>query len=86
MKDDFSENENDSNFGGDSSSTEDDVICPSVSNDGDSEDDDSGGDSENSDNNLAPEYLYKNKKWLCDHKLQQSLFHIDKKFNYNRLG
>jgi len=71
MEDDLSENENDSNFGGDSSSTEDDVICPTVSNDGDSEDDDSGGDSENSDNNLAPEYLYKNKKWSSDQTTTQ---------------
>ena len=45
MEDDLSENGNDSNFGDDSSSAEDDVICPTVSNDGDSEDegDDSGG-------------------------------------------
>ena len=31
MEDDLSENENDSNFGDDSSSTEDDVILPTVS-------------------------------------------------------
>ena len=57
MEDDISENENDSTLGDDSSSTEDDVIRATVSNDGDSEegDDDSGGESERSDNDLAPE-------------------------------
>ena len=60
MEDDLSESENDSNFGDDSSSTEDDVIRATVSNDGDSEegDDDSGGESENSDNELAPESIF----------------------------
>ena len=37
MEDDLSENENDSNFGDDSSSSEDDVIRATVSNDGDNE-------------------------------------------------
>ena len=59
-EDDFSENENDSNFGHDSSSTEDDVICATVSNDSDSEDGyyDSGGKSENNDNGFAPESIF----------------------------
>ena len=80
MEDDLSENENDSNFEDDSSSTEDDLIRPTVSNDCDSEegDDESGGEHEISDNDLASEYLYKNKKWSCDHKLQKSSFHIEK--------
>ena len=58
--DDLSENESDNNFGDDSSSTEDDVICATVSNYGDSEegDDDSGSESENSDNDLAPESIF----------------------------
>ena len=60
MEDDLSENENDSNFGDDSSSAEDDMIRATVSNDGDSEegDDDSGGEGENSDNDLAPESIF----------------------------
>ena len=49
MEDDLSENENDSKFRDDSSSTVDDVSHATVSNDGDSEegDDDCGGESEN---------------------------------------
>ena len=45
MEDNISENENDSNFGGESSSAEDDVNRATVSNGGDSEegDDGSGG-------------------------------------------
>ena len=60
MEDNLSENENDSNFGDDSSSTEDCVIRAAVSQDGGSEerDDDSGGESENSDNDLAPESIF----------------------------
>ena len=60
MEDDLSENENYSIFRGDSSSTEDDVIRATVSNDSDSEAgyDDSGGESENSDNDLAPENIF----------------------------
>ena len=60
MEDDLSENENDSNFRDDSSITEDDVMRATVSNDGDSKeaDDDSGGESENSDNDLAPESIF----------------------------
>ena len=38
MEDDLSENEDDSNFGDDNSSTEDDMIRATISNDGDSED------------------------------------------------
>ena len=60
MEDDLSDNENDSNFGDDGSSTEDDVIRATVNNDGDSErgDDDSSGESETSDNDLAPESIF----------------------------
>ena len=60
MEDDLSDNENDSNFGDDSSSTEDDVIRATVSNDGEVEggDDDSSGESENSDNKIAPESIF----------------------------
>ena len=59
MEDDLSENENDSNFGDDSSSAED-VIRATVSNNGESEEgnDGSGGESENSDNDLAPESIF----------------------------
>ena len=60
VEDDLSENENHTNFGDDSSSAENDVICATVSNDGDSEegDDGSGGKSENSDNDLAPKSIF----------------------------
>ena len=60
LEDDLSENKNDSNFGDDSSSTEDDVIRATVSNDGDSEEGhyDSGGESENSDNELSSESIF----------------------------
>ena len=60
MEDDLSENENDCNFGDDSSSTEGDVIRATVSKDGDSEegDDDSGSESENIDNDIAPESVF----------------------------
>ena len=60
MEDDLAQNENDSNFGDDSSSTEDDVFHATVNNDGDIEegDDDSGGESEKSDNGLAPESIF----------------------------
>ena len=56
MEDDLSENENDSNFGVDSSSTEDDVIRATVSKDVNSKEraDDIDSESENSDNELAP--------------------------------
>ena len=56
----FQELKNDSNFGDDSSSTEDGKSRATVSNDGDSEegDDDSGGESENSDNDHASESIY----------------------------
>ena len=70
MENDLSEN--DSNFWDDRGSPKDDVICATVSNDGDCEegDDDSSGESENSDNDLASQsFLMKTKKWLCDHKL-----------------
>ena len=60
MEDDLSENENNSNFGDDSCSTEDDVIRATVSNDGDSDegDDNSDGESDNSDNDLANESIF----------------------------
>ena len=60
VENDLSENENDRNFGDDSSSTEDDVIGATVNKDGDSEegDDDNGGECENSDNYLAPESIF----------------------------
>ena len=60
MEDDLLENENDRNLGDDSSSIEEDVIRATVSNDGDSKEgnDDSGGESENSDNDLAPESIF----------------------------
>ena len=56
MEDDLSENENDSNFGVDSSSTEDAVIRATISKDCNSEEryGDIGGESENSDTDLAP--------------------------------
>ena len=80
MEDDLSENENDSNFGDDNSSTEDDMIRATVSYDGDSDegDDDSGGESENSDNDLAHESIFIKTKSGHLTKLQHSSFHIDK--------
>ena len=60
MEDGLSENENDSNFVDDSSSTEDNTIRATVSKDGESEegDGDSGCESENIDNDLAPESIF----------------------------
>ena len=60
MEDGLSENENDSNFGDDNSSTVDDMICATVSNNGDSEGGvhDGSGKSESSDYNLAPESIF----------------------------
>ena len=59
-EDDLSENEDDSNFGDDCSSTEYDVIRVTVSNDGDSEEVDYERDdkSENNDNDFAPESIF----------------------------